>query len=315
MIVDSDMLRTFSGTWPLATMIPSSIAATSSMPSVPMNGETIPRRCGACFISSFPQGKLLITTKASASFRTSPESRPNFAKSVRWVTWYPRARNPATIGSKMKFSSAGARETTVSCLLMPPCLPDQGGESIPLPKRAGAKLGKKSEPGQPRGLLPRAAGTGGFEVGLHLRKIGKADPGFFEHVEGRTVVAVDQREICAEHPLIGGKMKLDDLKRRGQGLLAAHNRGFIRRSARQFYRDPVERHLGGGRRNRAGQKKHPAQSVRPPRPRRRPQPPRLFAQIGEDRVRFPQRQVAIHQHRDPSIRIEREEFGRALLAL
>src|SRR5215472_13788728 len=142
----------------------------------------------------------------------------------------------------MKSSPAGASETTLRCELMPPCLADRGRQSIP--RWGFARTGRISEPGQPRGLLPGTTRTGGIKVGAYLRKIAEAEAGLVEHIKGRPVVAIHQREIRAQHPFVIGEMMLDDFDCRGQRLLAPRDRSFIGRPARQFYCDPIVRHFG-----------------------------------------------------------------------
>ena len=90
------MLSVFSMTWPLATMIPCSVAAATSMPSIPVIGETIPRNlCAEAMID-------LETAKLWPEMMTSADVSSGVDTGLAW-RWsaYPSLESPAAIPSSV----------------------------------------------------------------------------------------------------------------------------------------------------------------------------------------------------------------------
>jgi len=109
------------------------------------------------------------------------------------------------------------------------------------------------------------------------------------------------------------KLPLDDAERVGQRFLSVGDRGFIDGNAEHFGADP-ECHFGGERHDVLCQEEEPLERLRPPCRRCRPQPPRRLAEIGKDRVRLAQHQIAVDENRDPAGRVDRQKRRLALLA-
>src|SRR5579872_57016 len=110
------MPSTFSLICPLATRMPNSVAAETSIPSIPVVGDTIPRSRFAEAINFREQAKLDATTSASTSARFAPASS-NAEESGWKTTSCPSPRSRSTISVNMR--SERARPTaTIRCPVM-----------------------------------------------------------------------------------------------------------------------------------------------------------------------------------------------------
>src|SRR5215471_21281683 len=188
---------------------------------------------------------------------------------------------------------------------------DDSGVAGKAPPAVGAPRLQPRELGR---VLPGLAGTQRFEIRSHPRKFAEAEAGFLDHVEDRAIAAVHQAEFAAQHPSVFRELPLDDPERVGQRFLSVGDGGFIDGNAEHLGADP-ECHFAGERHDVLRQEEEPLQRLRPPCRGCRPQPPRRFAEIDEDRVRLAQRQIAVDENRDPAGRVDRQKRRLALFAL